>query len=106
MMSKLTVTRMHKIEGKNGTVAICDLSINDEFSINGITLKRSKKESGGYFLGFPSKVIKRKDAEAKTDSKEYADISHPLTAEARKEATDLVVEEWDRKYGNGGDEQP
>jgi DNA-binding cell septation regulator SpoVG len=86
-------------------VAICDLNINDEFAINGITLNKSKKD-GGYFLGFPSKVVKRRDAESKTDAKEYTDISHPLTAEARKEATDLAVEEWDRKFGNGGDEQP
>lgn len=104
MMSKLIVSRMNKLEGKNGTMAICDISINGEFTINGITLNKSSKD-GSLFLGFPSKIVKRKDADSKTDAKEYVNITHPITAEARKELTDLVIEEWNRKYSNGGDEQ-
>ncbi len=92
MKSELAVTRMHKIEGKNSTLAICDLTINGEFSLNGVTLNKSKKD-GSYFLGFPSKLMKYKG------TKEYGDVCHPLTAEARQAATDLVVEEMAVKYG-------
>ena len=97
MTSKVIVTRLHKIEGKNSVVAICDLNINGELTINGVTLNKNKTD-GSYFLGFPSKVVKRRDVETKTDAKEYADICHPLTGEVRKELTELVVEEWTAKY--------
>ena len=92
LKSKVTVTRLHKIEGKNWTVGIADISINGEFAINGVTLAR---KNGVVHLVFPFRVSSKKGA------KEYLDICHPLTAESRQTVTQLVVQEFETKYGNG-----
>lgn len=87
---KVMISKMHKIEGKNGTVAICDLNINGEFAVNGILLNQ---KNGVFYLVFPTRVVSRRG------TKEHLDICHPVTAEARLTITELVAQEWRAKYG-------
>lgn len=90
LKTKMTVSKMHKIEGKNGTIAICDLNINGELAVNGILLNRKE---GTFYLVFPTRVVNRRGV------KEHLDICHPVTAESRTALTELIVKEWQAKYG-------
>lgn len=91
MGMKITVTKIYKIEGKSGTVAICDLNLGSEFALNGIILNKGKE--GGFHLQFPFVVRNRKGV------KEYTDVCYPLTANGMARLTEQVVAEYQAKWG-------
>lgn len=93
MKSKVTVQCLNRVEGKNGVVGICDLGINSEFMIKGVLVSHRE---GKYSLKFPYMV------RATPAGKEYIDLAHPITADARKIVTEQVLAEAKVKFGEDG----
>ncbi len=93
LKSKVAVNSIHKVEnGKNGTVGICDLNINGEFTITGVLINKNK--DGGLYLKFPYRTNRTRQGT------EYADIAHPSTKDTRTAVTELVVESWEANFGD------
>jgi len=78
---ELQVVRMHRLEGDSKVKAFADISFG-EFIVKGLKVVEGKN---GLFLGMPQEKAK--------DGKWY-DTFFPVTAEARKGLTDLVLNSY------------
>ena len=79
---KLSVTRIHKLEGEGATKAFCDISILDSLVINGLRIVQGKD---GLFVSMPR--------EAGKDGKWYNSVI-PLTREVKDEIEKVVLEAY------------
>lgn len=79
---KLSVTRMHKLDGEGATKAFCDISILDSIVINGLRVVAGKE---GLFVSMPR--------EAGKDGKWYNTVI-PLRREVKDEIEKLVLETY------------
>lgn len=85
---KVRVRLHHDASGKMELLGFADLVIGEAFVINGIRILRSPAREGkleSTFLSFPS----RKERESATDK--YVEIAHPITASARRAASEAVL---------------
>ncbi len=79
---KLSVTRIHKLEGEGATKAFCDISILDSLVINGLRIVQGKD---GLFVSMPREVSK--------DGKWYNTVI-PLRREVKDDIEKLVLEAY------------
>ena len=79
---RLTVSRLHKLEGTGSTKAFCDLSILDSFIIKGLRVVEGEK---GLFVSMPREEGK--------DGKWYNTVI-PLKREVKDEIEKLVLEAY------------
>lgn len=79
---KLSVTRLHKLDGEGATKAFCDISILDSLVINGLRVVEGKE---GLFVSMPR--------EAGKDGKWYNTVI-PLRREVKDEIEKLVLEAY------------
>ena len=79
---KLTVTRIHKLEGDGATKAFCDMSVMDSLVINGLRVVEGKD---GLFVSMPR--------EAGKDGKWYNTVI-PLSREIKDEIEKVVLEAY------------
>ena len=79
---KLSVTRLHKLDGTGATKAFCDLSILGSFVIKGLRIVEGEK---GLFVSMPS--------EAGKDGKWYKTVI-PLNKEVMSEVERLVLDAY------------
>lgn len=79
---KLTVTRIHKLDGTGATKAFCDMSVMDSIVINGLRVVESKD---GLFVSMPR--------EAGKDGKWYNTVI-PLSREVKDEIERVVLEAY------------
>lgn len=67
----------------NSLLAFASITLNDIFVITGIKVMTGKK---GTFISFPA---------SEGSDGDYYDICYPLSAEARQDITDAVIEVYD-----------
>lgn len=79
---KLSVARLHKLDGAGTTKAFCDLSILDSFIIKGLRIVEGEK---GMFVSMPREEGK--------DGKWYNTVI-PLKREVKDEIDRLVLEAY------------
>lgn len=79
---KLTVTRLHKLDGSGSTRAFCDISILDSLVINGLRVVEGKE---GLFVSMPREEGK--------DGKWYNTVI-PLKREVKDEIEKVVLEAY------------
>jgi len=79
---KITVSRLHKLDGTGATKAFCDLSILDSFVIKGLRVVEGEK---GLFVSMPQ--------EAGKDGKWYSTVI-PLNREIKDEIEKIVLEAY------------
>jgi len=79
---KVSVTRLHKLDGTGSTKAFCDISIFDSFVINGLRVVAGEK---GLFVSMPREEGK--------DGKWY-NIVMPLKREVKDEIERIVLEAY------------
>lgn len=82
--------------GKATLLGFADLTIAEAFVIKGIRILASKEEDGGEgrpFVSFP----RRKGAQEK-----YFDVAHPVTAEARQRALDVILASYGEAAAQAG----
>jgi stage V sporulation protein G len=79
---KLTVTRMHRLDGNGHTKAFCDISILDSIVINGLRVVEGKE---GLFVSMPQ--------ESGKDGKWYNTVI-PLKKEIKEEIEKVVLEAY------------
>lgn len=79
---KLTVTRLHKLDGSGATRAFCDISILDSLIINGLRVVEGKE---GLFVSMPREEGK--------DGKWYNTVI-PLKREVKDEIEKVVLEAY------------
>ncbi len=79
---KLSVTRLHKLDGDGATKAFCDISVLDSLVINGLRVVEGKD---GLFVSMPR--------EAGKDGKWYNTVI-PLRREIKDEIEKLVLEAY------------
>ena len=79
---KLTVTRLHKLDGTGATKAFCDVSVLDSIVINGLRVVEGKE---GLFVSMPQ--------EAGKDGKWYNTVI-PLKREVKDQIERIVLEAY------------
>ncbi|MCM8790998.1 MAG: SpoVG family protein [Candidatus Omnitrophica bacterium] len=79
---KVTVTRMHKLNGDGALKAFCDISVLDSLVINGLRVVEGKE---GLFVGMPQETGK--------DGKWYNTVI-PLRREVKDEIERVVLEAY------------
>ena len=79
---KLTVTRLHKLDGSGATKAFCDLSVLDSLVINGLRVVEGKE---GLFVSMPREEGK--------DGK-WSNTVIPLKREVKDEIERIVLEAY------------
>ena len=79
---KLSVTRIHKLNGDGATKAFCDMSVMDSLVINGLRVVEGKD---GLFVSMPR--------EAGKDGKYYNTVI-PLSREIKDEIERVVLEAY------------
>lgn len=79
---KMTVTRIHKLDGDGATKAFCDICVLDSLVINGLRVVEGKE---GLFVSMPR--------EAGKDGKYYNTVI-PLRREVKDEIDRLVLEAY------------
>ena len=85
--TKMGVSSMVMLEGSN-TKAVASVTINDEFVLKGIKVFEGEK---GLFVAMPSRKM----------GDEYADVCFPITAEAREQLHNAVLERYENMTANG-----
>lgn len=96
-----TKVRLFKDAGKEDTnlLAFADLVIAGAFVITGIKVLMSKAKDdkpGAPFVAFPS----RRGTGPSRDR--FFEVAHPITAEARQAARDLVMAAYEEELGKAG----
>lgn len=88
---ELITVRIDRLVDKpdSSLLAIASINIADSFAVHGIKVMEGEK---GLFISMPSNSYT--DRNGKT---QYADICHPITAVARTELIDKVVEAYQQK---------
>ena len=79
---KLTVARIHKLDGSGATKAFCDLSVMGSLIIKGVRVVEGEK---GLFVSMP--------AETGKDGKWYNTVI-PLSREVKDEIEKIVLEAY------------
>ena len=79
---KLTVTRLHKLDGTGATKDFCDVSVLDSIVINGLRVVEGKE---GLFVSMPQ--------EAGKDGKWYNTVI-PLKREVKDQIERIVLEAY------------
>lgn len=79
---KITVTRLHKLDGTGSTKAFCDISILDSLVINGLRVVAGER---GLFVSMPREEGK--------DGKWYNTVI-PLNREVKDEIEKIVLEAY------------
>ena len=79
---KMTVARIHKLDGSGATKAFCDLSVFDCLIIKGIRVVEGEK---GLFVSMPSETGK--------DGKWYNTVI-PVSREVKDEIEKIVLEAY------------
>ena len=74
--------------GRSRLLAWAELTISDAFVIKDIRVLTAPAKTGGdvTFVAFPSKRAK--------DAEQWFDIAHPITPEAHKSASELILSEY------------
>ncbi len=84
--------RLHQnARGKRELLGFAELVIGGAFVIKGISIVRAKTDNGDRtepFISFPS----RKGTGQAADK--YFNVAHPITAEARRMANDLIIKAY------------
>jgi stage V sporulation protein G len=86
---KATVRLHHLVQGKRELLGFAELIIAGSFVIKDIAIVRATQEEHGSaqpFVSFPAKKGKGELAER------YFNVAHPITADARKTAQNVVLE--------------
>lgn len=88
-----TVKRYSQVSGRRELLGFADLVIGGAFVIKGLQIVRVKEEGsetyGEAFVSFPSKKGTGENAD------KFYETSHPISAEARKEATAVVLKAYE-----------
>lgn len=71
-------------KGDSNVKALATVTIDNQFAIHGLKVVEGKK---GDFIAYPS--------QKKADGS-YADVAHPVTAEARQAVNDAVIAAYDK----------
>lgn len=79
---KLTVSRIHKLDGTGATKAFCDISVLDSLAIKGLRVVQGEH---GLFVSMPQ--------DAGKDGKWYNTVI-PLTREVKDEIERIVLEAY------------
>jgi len=82
----------HEVSGQRELLAFADLVIGGAFVIKGLRVLMGKPKDdkpGGPFVAFPS----RRGTGASQDK--YFEIAHPITAQARQAARDLILQAYE-----------
>ena len=87
MKIKVRINRMVDYEGSS-IKAIASANIGGAFAIHGIRVIDSEK---GMFVQMPQSSYE------KDGKKQYSDIFHPITAEARSELNNAVLDAYEQK---------
>ncbi len=81
----ITRINIHKVEKSESRLkAVASITIQDAIAIHGIKIIDGEK---GLFIAMPAR---------KTQSNEYKDIVHPITAEAREQLERSIIEEYQK----------
>ena len=80
---KVTDVKFYKSKKGGNTVGIASITFDSEFVVDNIAVIEGKN---GRFISFPKR--KGKD---KNGSEKYFDVAFPISAEKRKEITDVVL---------------
>ena len=83
--------RLHRsVSGRRELLGFAELVIGGAFVIKNISIVRAKTENGAGdpFISFPSR---RGTGEA---ADKYFNVAHPITAEARRMASDLIIKAY------------
>ena len=91
------IDRLNSYEGSS-TRAFASANIGGAFAIHGIRVIDSQK---GLFVAMPQNSYTAEDGETK-----YRDLFHPITAEARAELNDKVMEAYEQKLEEEQSETP
>ena len=88
----VAVSGLKKAKNEYGLIGICDLVFSGLFAVRCV---RIQCKNGHTMLRFPFRLT-----EDKLDHQtRLLDVCHPLTGEFRKELTELVGQEWQKKFG-------
>ena len=79
---QITDVRIRKVEKEGKKKAILSITIEEEFVVHDIKIKKEKK---GLFIAMPS----RKAADG-----EYRDIAHPINSSTREKIQELILEKY------------
>ena len=85
--TKMEVSSMVMLEGSNSK-AVATVTVNDEFALKGIKVIEGEK---GLFVAMPSRKV----------GEEYADVCFTITAQARAQLHNAVLERYENMKENG-----
>ena len=88
---ELITVRIDRLVDKpdSSLLAIVSINIADSFAVHGLRLMKSDK---GLFVAMPSTSFTGKDGKT-----QYSEIVHPISAVARSEMIDTVMEAYHKK---------
>lgn len=78
----ITDVRIRKVEEDSKLKAIASITFDDSFAVHDIKILEG---NNGLFVAMPSKKIGEGN---------FKDVAHPITSEARKKVTDIILEAY------------
>lgn len=88
---EVTEVRMALLDDRDSSnVALCSITLNDDFSVGGLRVVQDGRKGGGLFVSMPQR---------KNDNGEYKDTSFPLTKEGREVISEAVLDAYDQAGG-------
>jgi stage V sporulation protein G len=91
LAARVRLCRSPQAVGKAQLLGFAELAIAGAFVIHGVRILKMEKEGEiAVFISFPSR-------KGSGEAGKYYDVAHPITAEARRRASDAILEAFEKE---------